>query len=68
MHEWYFFQSKKVGLQLILTLSIISEWYGSYENGPYQLLKENPTIKIKIKKLKRLKNLQDNEFTDNKLY
>ena len=68
MHELDSSQSNKVELQLTLTLSIISEWYGSYKNGSYQLLKENPTIKTKIKKLKQLNNLQDNGFTDNKLY
>ena len=37
-------------------------------NGPYQLLKKDPTTKIKAKTLKQLKVLKDNEFTDNKLY
>ena len=37
-------------------------------NGPYQLLKKDPTTKIKTKTLKQLKVLNDNEFTDNKLY
>ena len=37
-------------------------------NGPYQLLKKDPTIKVKTKTLKELKFLKDNEFTDNKLY
>ena len=41
--------------------------YGSY-NGPYQLLKKDPTTKIKAKTLKQLKVLKDNEFIDNKLY
>ena len=36
-------------------------------NGPYQLLKEDPTTKIKTKTLKQLKVLKDNEFIDNKL-
>ena len=34
-------------------------------NGPYQLLKKEPTTKIKTKTLKQLKVLKDN---DNKLY
>ena len=37
-------------------------------NGPYQLLKKDPTSKIKAKILKQLKILKDNEFNDNKLY
>ena len=37
-------------------------------NGPYQLLKKDPTTKIKVKTLQRLKALKDNEFIDNKLY
>ena len=37
-------------------------------NGPYQLLKKDPTTTIKTKTLKKLKVLKDNEFTDNKLY
>ena len=37
-------------------------------NDPYQLLKKDPTAKIKTKTLKQLKVLKDNEFIDNKLY
>ena len=37
-------------------------------NGPYQLLKKDPTIKTKTKTLKQLKVLKDNEFIDNKSY
>ena len=37
-------------------------------NGPYQLLKKDPTTKIKVKTLKQLKVLKDNESIDNKLY
>ena len=37
-------------------------------SGPYQLLKKDPTTKIKVKILKQLKVLMDNEFIDNKLY
>ena len=37
-------------------------------NGPYQLLKKDPTTKIKTKTLKQLKVLKDNKFIDNKLY
>ena len=37
-------------------------------NGPYQLLKKDPTSKIEAKILKQLKVLKDNEFNDNKLY
>ena len=37
-------------------------------NGPYQLLKKDPTTKIKAKTLKQLKVLKDNELIDNKLY
>ena len=33
---------------------------------PYQLLKKDPTTKIKAKTLKELKTLKDNTFTDNK--
>ena len=36
--------------------------------GSYQLLKKDPTAKIKAKTLKQLKVLNKNEFTDNKLY
>ena len=37
-------------------------------NGPYQLLKKDPTTKIKAKRLRQVKSLKDNEFIDNKLY
>ena len=37
-------------------------------NGPYQLLKKDPTAKIKAKTLKQLKVLKENKFIDNKLY
>ena len=37
-------------------------------NGPYQLLKNDPTTKIKTNTLKQLKVLKGNEFIDNKLY
>ena len=37
-------------------------------NGPYQLLKKDPTTKTKTKTLKQLKVLKDNKFIDNKLY
>ena len=37
-------------------------------NGPYQLLKKDPTTKIKTKTLKQLKVLKDSEFIGNKLY
>ena len=37
-------------------------------NGPYQSLKKDPTIKIKTKSLKQLKVLKDNEFIDSKFY
>ena len=37
-------------------------------NGPYQLLKKDPTTKIKVKTMKQLKILKNNEFIDNKLY
>ena len=37
-------------------------------NGPYQLLKKDPTTKIKTKTLKQLKVLKDNQFIGNKLY
>ena len=37
-------------------------------NGPYQLLKKDPTTKIKTKTLKQLNILKNNEFIDNKLY
>ena len=36
--------------------------------GPYQLLKKDPTTKIKTKPLKNLKALRESKFTDNKLY
>ena len=36
-------------------------------NSPYQLLKIDPTPKVKTKPLKKVKVLQDNEFIDNKL-
>ena len=37
-------------------------------NGPYQLLKKDPTTKIKTKTLKQLNVLKDNEIIDNELY
>ena len=37
-------------------------------NGPYQLLKKDPTTKIKAKTLKQVKVLKDNEFIDIKLH
>ena len=37
-------------------------------DGPYQLLKKDPTTKIITKILKQLKVLKENEFTDHKLY
>ena len=37
-------------------------------NGPYQLLKKDPTTKIKTKTLRQLKVLKESGFTDNKLY
>ena len=37
-------------------------------NGSYELLKKDPTTKIKAKTLKQLKALKDNEFIDNKRY
>ena len=37
-------------------------------NGPYQLLKKDPTTKIKAKTLKQSMASKDNEFIDNKLY
>ena len=37
-------------------------------NGSYQLLKKDPTTKIKAKALKQLKVLKENEFIDNKIY
>ena len=38
------------------------------DNGPYQLLQKDSTIKIQANTLKQLKALKDNEFIDNKLY
>ena len=37
-------------------------------NGPYQLLKKDPTTKIKAKTLKQLKVLKGNDFIDNLYY
>ena len=37
-------------------------------NGPYHLIKKDPTTKIKAKALNQLKVLNDNEFIDNKFY
>ena len=37
-------------------------------NSPYQLLKKDPTIKIKAKTLKGLKVLKDSESIIDKLY
>ena len=37
-------------------------------NGTYQLLKKDPTTKVKTKTLKQLKVLKDNDFINNKLY
>ena len=37
-------------------------------DGPYQLLKKDPTTKIETKTLKQLKGLKDNEFINNKFY
>ena len=38
------------------------------KNSPYQLLKKDPTNKVKAKTLKQLKDLKGNEFIDDKLY
>ena len=43
----------------------LEKYMDQISNGPYQLLKKDPTTKIKTKALKQLKG---NEFTDNKLY
>ena len=37
-------------------------------NVPHQLLKKDPTSKIKAKTLKQLKALKNNEFIDKKLH
>ena len=37
-------------------------------NGPYQLLKKDPTTKIKTKTLKQLKVINENQIINNKLY
>ena len=37
-------------------------------NGPYQLIKEDPTINIKTITFKQSKVLKGNEFIDSKLY
>ena len=37
-------------------------------NGPYHLIKKDPTTKIKAEALNQLKVLNDNEFIDNKFY
>ena len=41
---------------------------GHINNGQHQLLKKDPITKIKVKTLKQLKALKDNELIDNKLY
>ena len=45
----------------------LEKYMDHINNGPYQLLKKDPTNKIKSKTLKQLKVLKDNEFIDNKL-
>ena len=54
----------------MLSLTVRNIWKNVWiiNNGQYQLLKKNPTTKIKAKKLKHLKVLKDNEFIDNKCY
>ena len=37
-------------------------------NGPHQLLKKDPTIKIKTKTLKQSKVPKESKFIDNELY
>ena len=37
-------------------------------NSPYQLLKNDPTTKVKVKILKQKKTLKDYKFIDNKCY
>ena len=37
-------------------------------NGTYQLLKNDPTTKAKVKISKKLRTLKDNKFINNKLY
>ena len=37
-------------------------------NGPYQLLKKDPTTKIKTKTLEQLKVINENQIINNKLY
>ena len=38
------------------------------KNYPYQLLKKDPTTKIKAKKLKQFKALKDSKFNDDNSY
>ena len=42
--------------------------YGHIKNGLDQLLKKDPTNKVKAKTLKQLMDLKDNKFIDNKFY
>ena len=45
----------------------LEKFMGHINSGPYQLLRKDPTTKIKAKTLKQLKVLKGNEFIDNKL-
>ena len=45
----------------------LEKYIDHINNGPYQLLKKNPSTKIKTKTLKQVKVLKDNEFIDNEL-
>ena len=58
----------KVRSTVILNREDYFEKYMDHiNNGPYQLLKKDPTTKIKTKILKPLKVLKDSEFIDDKL-
>ena len=58
----------KVRSTVILNREDYLEKYMDHiNNGPYQLLKKDPTAKIKTKILKPLKVLKDNVFIDDKL-
>ena len=57
----------------LIASSIVEENYfekcmDHLNNGPYQLLKKDPAMKVKAKTLNQLKVLMGNQFIDSKLY
>ena len=56
------------GRSIVILKDYLEKCMDHINNGPYQLLKKDPTTKINAKRLKQVKVLKENEFIDNKLY